>query len=261
MKKMNYFICIIIFIFAGSSVFAQNEQDAQLDSLFFESETQEVEKPSAQYFGFGGGVIADFHFINFDEINKLTADKYGFEKLESPMFVYGGGGFTSTIIVPNLRAGFFGAAGSKLVEKTVDNVKKSIEYSLSYGFLKLDYQIILSKAIVLCPGVDFGWGGITMEYASSNAEKDWGNLTPESDTSNYMHRIDANMVYIQPNLAAEITLTPFFTLRVAAGYPITFMGDWYYNREAKLNNVPDKVNGNGLTLQVGAMFGVFNIMK
>lgn len=236
-------------------------QDDRLDELEFESVTIKEEKPP--YFAIGGGYTGTFIFLNFDELNKkLSEQTYSFPKdaFSSPIFLSGVQGFTAIGIIPNVRLGFLGMGGSKTVEKkdTVINLNKSVEYSLSFQGISIDYGIILMKSLALIPSITFGWGTRTIEVYQAPSEISWDRFEAIGDINKFLNRAEGNFYFVQPNVNFEYALTPFFMIRANAGYALSFGGEWTFNRTSKLINVPSKIDANGFTVQLGLFLGLFN---
>ncbi|MFP4529641.1 MAG: hypothetical protein ACLFQX_13930, partial [Candidatus Kapaibacterium sp.] len=109
--KLKLFILSLAAMLAFGSLYAQDED---LDKFDFETEPLQQEK--APYFAIAVGYTANFMFPNVDELNSTFAAEFELENFPSMMYMSGVQGFTGVVVVPNLRAGFFGASGSSLVE-------------------------------------------------------------------------------------------------------------------------------------------------
>lgn len=247
--------CFLIFTYNAFS------QDDRLDELEFESATINEEKPP--YFAIGGGYTGTFIFTNFDELNKKLLEqtfRFSEDALSAPIFLSGVQGFTAIGIIPNVRLGFLGMGGSKRVEKrdTIINLNKNVEYSLSFQGVFIDYGFILMKSLALIPGITFGWGNRTIEVYQAPAEISWDQFEAIGDINKFLNRAEGNFYFVQPNINFEYALTPFFMIRANVGYSLSFGGEWTFNQTSKLSNVPDKIDANGLTLQLGLFLGLFN---
>lgn len=250
-------------------------QDEEIDDLTFEVTPLQEEKPP--YFSVAGGYMGTIVFLNFDELNK-TAKGLALEELSSPIYMSGVQGFSAIGIIPNLRLGFQGMGGWRLVESDVKipknpiavpplndsiTVKRSFEYAVSYNGISIDYGIILFKSLAIVPGITVGWGDVTLESFQTKNDIDWNNYGNENNfETDYFKRAKAVFSYVQPNLNIEYALTPFFMFRFNAGYFYSFAltgdWDWKYNRSASMKNTPSDINASGLSVQFGLFLGLFN---
>ncbi|MFP4529591.1 MAG: hypothetical protein ACLFQX_13680, partial [Candidatus Kapaibacterium sp.] len=141
------------------------------------------------------------------------------------------------------------------------------EFSLSYNGFAIDYAITPIKSLAILPGLNLGWGSMTLEafqtrkYADGGM--DWGEFNPGRDGYDFMKHAEAGFMFVEPTLNVEFALTSFSMIRVSGSYAVTFTGsvfttDWEFNRITPLENVPDGINGNGFKLQAGLFIGLFN---
>jgi hypothetical protein len=267
--KLKIITLAIALIFMSSAAFGQDED---LDQFDFETEPLQEEKPP--YFAIAVGYNASFLFPDVAELNDSFVEKFGLQEFPSMMFMSGVQGFTGVVVVPNLRAGFFGAGGSSKVnydgELTSGDgtaLERSAEYSLSYTGFSVDYAWVPIRSLAILPGLNVGWGNVTLEaYQTHKYDEggtDWGDFSPEGGNYDFMKHAAAGFVFVEPNVNIEFALTNFSMIRVSAGYSMTFIGsmftsNWEFNRMAALENVPDGINGNGLRLQAGIFVGLFN---
>lgn len=252
-SKKLLILAIVIF----ASVFNGFAQDNMLDSLNFEVSAVKEEKPP--YFALGGGYTGTFLFADMTELNKI-AKNYGLSDLKSNIYLSGVQGFTAIGIIPNLRLGFWGLGGSQKTELKIDtaSLTRGLNYSLSFTGFSIDYGINLIKSLAVLPGISAGWVTATMEAYQSSNSFDFANFKPGNDLNNYRQRAEGSFYFIQPNLNLEYAVTPFLMARLNVGYSYSFSGDWKYNQDATLTNVPTGINANGMTVQFGVFVGLFN---
>ena len=253
--KFKFFLSFLVLLFLLNN-WTSIAQDDQLDDLSFESNT--LNEESKPYFGVAGGYTGTFLFVNFDELNKHIKDMGFSDEFKAPIYLNGGEGFIVTFFVPNLRVAILGKGGSALIEKSGAG-NPSIEYSVGFTGIALDYALVPIKSLSLAfiPGVAVGRGRLTIE-AFQGEKYDWKKFSLTNDSLNVLNRIETGFWFFEPKLNIEWAITDFFMLRLGAGYSLWAGQEWYYNRNAKLENVPPGINANGLTLQVGAFVGLFN---
>ncbi len=239
---------------ASVNMFAQ---DDQLDSLNFEVTPVVEEKPP--YFALGGGYSGTFFFINMDELNKHFTDKaFNIGEIKSNIYVSGAQGFTAIGVVPNLRIGFFGVSGSTKSETGNDTLTTGAEVSVGFTGFSLDYGFLPFKSLAILPGISFGWADMTIESYKTQKEFDFNNYPASCYANNYLDRADGAYYFVQPAINIEYAVTPFLMARINAHYVLPFSGEWKFNRNADLKNVPSKVQPGGFGLQFGIFVGLFN---
>jgi hypothetical protein len=233
-----------------------------LDLSFEDSPVTEVDQP---YFAVGGGYIFTVFYPNFDDLNNmLTTNGFPFgEKIfETPVFMHGAQVFTAVGIIPNTRVGFFWNGGTKLLEKDIAgaNLKQSFEYSVDVSGLSLNYAWVPFSHFAVLPGVNTFWGRIILESYQTQKNVEWGVFKPGADTTNFLNRAEAGFLYVQPNVSVEYAITVFAAIRLNAGYTFSFMQDWEFNRNAKINDgsLMSNFNADGFSVQLGLFIGLFS---
>jgi len=258
MKKL--LTLTIFLILLAIPVFSQ---DDQIDDLNFEP--TELDESSVPYFAIAGGYTGTFFFPKFDDLN-AHFKILNIGEFEAPMYLNGVQGFTAIGIIPNVRIGFFGMTGSKTQKANIDingtNVERGLDYYVSLTGINLDYGFVPFKSLAILPGINVGWGGLTLEAYQGVKDYDWGSFNTQVDSLNFMNRAKSTFSFIQPNLSIEWTLTSYFMIRGNVGYNYSFAltGDWEWemNKYSNLKNVPNGINANGLTAQFGIFLGLFN---
>lgn len=256
-KKLLYLAIAALFLTININAKAQDER---LDSISFESEP--LREETNPYFGVGGGYVGGFQFVNMDEINKAFNQQLKVDDFSGPMYLQGVEGFTGIIVVQNLRVGFMGVSGSKLMEKQ-DTVKRSIELSASMMGFTVNYGIVAVKSLAILPGMNLGWGTYGIEHYQTSGPKDWKDVNNPDFKNNYYEKFERSFMFAQPNLTIEYALTNFLVFRVSASYNLTFKNflkdkEFTYNKTAELTNAPSGVKADGLAVQIGLFGGLFN---
>jgi len=264
-KKLT--LVLIIFVSSAFSIFAQ---DDDLDMLPFDEEP--LREQSKPYFVIGGGFTITGFINNVDEINNAfnaegVASQFGFAKLQTPLVMYGGHGFTGIPWVANLRLGFQGLGGSTSqnvsdYQLEVDNqtisVNQSLDYTVGYVGLSLGYGFVLFDGFAVIPEFTLGMGDLSLEFAQTHNDPDFTNQFIGNSQYNMMRRIESSFFNLSSALNIEYAVTPFLAFRVAANYNQSFAYNWQLNGVSEINNVPDGINANGFGIQVGVMLGLFN---
>lgn len=260
MKKMIFLALFLVLL--SFPIFAQDEF---IDDLTFEP--AELQEGQTRYFAISGGYTGTFFFANFDDLNTHLLDMgFGLDEFEAPIYLNGVQGFTGIGIIPNIRVGFFGATGSKIQKTNIDidgaKLERGLEYSLSLTGFNVDYGYVPIKSLAILPGINVGWGGLTLESYQGAKEYDWKDFNTKVDSLNFMNRAKTTFSFIQPSLSIEWTLTPYFMIRgnVAYNYSFALTGDWEWemNKYSNLTNVPNAINANGFSAQFGLFLGLFN---
>ncbi len=253
---LGIFLLLGLIIPTTDSLFAQ---DDDLDKLSFEETPLTDEK--TPYFAVGGGFIGTWHFTNFDELQKnIRLNDYGTNDLKSPIFLTGAHGFVAIPFLTNFRIGVFGATGGKQSSLVAYDTTRTLDYTLSFTGLSIDYAIQSTRKLTILPGVSAGYGLISIETAQTLGTRDYlTELGKSTNPNNFYNKLTGGFAFVQPNLNIEYAVTAFSLVRVNAGYMLGFMGDWRADRSSSaVVNVPKGINSNGLTLQFGLFVGLFN---
>ena len=240
-------------------------QDDMLDSLDLSFESSPMKEDKIPYFAIAGGFTGTFFFANFNEIDKMIESNFpsfGNERFKgSNIFMPGAEGFTAIGIIPNMRLGFFGAGGSKTIKAVNADTTRSIDYSVSFNGISFDYAYVPTRRLAILVGVNLGWGTMAIEYFRTTSKYNWNQFNENSNPDNFMSKTDAGYWLVQPHLNIEFALTPFIALRGSAGYSVSLMNEWKFNKNSAFsesNKPPDKLNASGLYAQFGLFLGLFN---
>jgi hypothetical protein len=255
MKKWAFAI-YTIFLACSAPLIAQESHD---------NADNELQGPRYVKVGGAGGVITSLGFFKNDEINK-TLKSAGMPSLSSdPMVLVGGEGYGYIMFIPNLRLGGFGTGGKQTVTSfdPVTNIKKDVEYHVSYGGFLVDYVVPVARRLDVAGGFTIGAGSISVLMSRDNGGfKNWTDLWTEygnnAPTTNVTRSLNGTFVAFNPHLSVEYSLLRWMQLRVGVGYPMLFNSSWQLNDRQDIQNVPAAVKPDGVTVNAGIMFGFFN---
>ncbi len=216
-----------------------------------------VDDVQQRYVAAGIGYMGMVGFPKYDALNAL-AGKLGLGSYSGPIVINGGGGFVSTLVVPNLRLGLYGAGGSKVLEATrSDSSTASLRFGTQLTAVHLDYSVRIFRSFTMFPSVMIGPETYDLEMTQSQAGgAPFDTIFSGAQGSNGYAHISNSHVFYYPSLNFEYTITRFLMLRVGAGYKGTFGGSWTDAAGTPVNGVPD-INTDGLTVQFGAFLGLF----
>jgi hypothetical protein len=253
MKKI--FVVLALVGISSLMLFAQDEEDQ--DRSFSYANRVKV--------GGAGGVtpiVALFDNKNIDQF--LTSA--GLPKLGSdPMYLVGGEGYGYIMFLRNVRVGGFGAGGSRTVSTLdfVSNIKREVEYSISYGGFIIDYVRPIAYKLDLAVGASIGGGSVNITMRKDDGKfKQWDSLWSEYGdlsrrTANYSRRLTGGFVTLNPHVSLEYTLLTWLQLRIGLGYPIMLSPEWKVDEKYDINLVPSTIKASGYTVNGGIMFGFF----
>lgn len=215
--------------------------------------------------GGAGGLITSLGFFKNDEINK-TLKSVGMPALSSdPMVLVGGEGYGYIMFLPNLRLGGFGTGGKQTVTQfdPITNVKKDVEYHVTYGGFLIDYVIPAAHHFDIAGGFTIGAGSINIEMTRDNGSFKtwtdlWGEYGANNPTTNVTRTLSGAFVAFNPHVNLEYALLPWMQLRVGVAYPMLFNPSWQLNDRQDIQNVPSALKTDGVTVSGGIMLGFFN---
>jgi hypothetical protein len=175
----------------------------------------------------------------------------------------GGEGFTGLVYITNVRAGFFSYGGGKILEANITagnniNYKRTVEYRASLYGLELDYAYVPFRKFALLPGISFGRGGLEVNTYQAPDKASWLDNKPAGDSLTYQNQTYTGFWFVKPSINFEYALTNFLMFRLGASYSYQLGSDWTLNKNAKLNDVPDKISASGMNIQLGIFVGLFN---
>ena len=255
MKKILSALALLVF-----SAFQLQAQDNRLDDFNFEELPSEG--TDAPYVAAGGGGVVMPLMPNFDVLNTTVSAFLGGKTLSGPVLLFGGQGVVPFFPVPNMRVGFIAAGGGISEEAVVNDRFRRFEYNVSLNGLTFEYGIRLARGLVALPGIGGGWGRLNISAGEAPSSLDFSSFPSLNGSS--LASMSAMHFYVQPNLNIEFSPIDLASIRVGVGYTATFMGDWRADRVSNsgssisVANVPNDINGSGLSLQIGLFVGLFS---
>ncbi|MFA6467561.1 MAG: hypothetical protein WCW35_01595 [Bacteroidota bacterium] len=265
MKK--YFYLLLAAVMFALPLLSQ-DKDEEGDEQDEDSGRRSYSYWNRSKLGGAGGFTPIVGMFDNKEIDKYLTGA-GLPSLGSdPIYLIGGEGYGYIMFLRNVRMGGFGVSGHKTVSAVQavtagGNVKKEVDYSVSYGGFLIDYVQPIAYRLDVSFGASIGGGaiGLTMRRDDGNF-KDWNNLWNEygnvnTQSTNYTRRITGGFAVFNPRVNIEYTLLTWMQIRIGAGYPIMFSPEWKLDDKYDIEAVPSKIKTNGYTVNAGVMFGFF----
>ncbi len=236
-----------------------------LSTLFLSSIV--VYGQSGQFFDapFGGGIgyVPAWYVPNIDPINSQL-NSIGMSELSGSGFYSSGiAGFLYVGFVKNLRIGGMGYGGSVSSSQTIDNINREVVYSLGGGGLTIEYTLPFIKYIGVSVGTAIGSGNLELDiYRNSGSfswEGTWEELSDPNVTSeSYNRKLENNYWMFSPIINLDYPIYRFVSLRLGAGYQITFADEWTADNDQSVSGIPSDLNGNSFFIQSGIFIGFFS---
>ncbi|MBI2429744.1 MAG: hypothetical protein HYV29_13305 [Ignavibacteriales bacterium] len=252
MKK--YFFLILVFPLITGVLFGQDDDDNRGFSYWNRTKI-----------GGAGGVTPIVGMFDNKEIDKYLTSA-GLPVLGSdPMYIVGGEGYGYIMFLKNVRMGGFGGSGTRSVNRIdpVGNIRKEVDYTISYGGFLMDYVQPVAYKLDVAIGATIGAGSVDITMRRDDGTfKEWDSLWTQygntsRTTSNYTHRLTGSFVTLNPHVNVEYTLLTWLQLRIGLGYPIMLSPEWKLDEKYDVNSVPSKIKASGYTINAGIMFGYF----
>jgi len=241
----------------ATSLFAQNPDDP------FDFRDIPADAVKSYYWGLGGGYLGSLVFVNHDGLNDVGTD-LGLPEITGPMFMSGGGGFVSALILnSHLRIGFYGMGGSKKASGSLvvasQPVTRSMQFSQSIAAAQIDYAVRVGSTMTIVPGVMIGASGLDLEVTQSPVlGTDRSVLNPDSAGVSFNSHLSSRRIFYYPAVYLEWVPVQVVMLRLGGGYAGTFSSDWIDNNDVVIRNMPD-INTNGPAVQFGLFVGLFQM--
>lgn len=260
MKLKIFFV--VLLLGASLSLFAQDKDTNEEDN-------KDWDKPMKTKIGGAGGMISHIAFFDNAGIDK-TLKVAGLPVLGSdPIYLVGGEGYGYIMFLKNVRFGGFGVQGSKTVSSIQNlggtlNLKKEVEYTVSYSGFLVDYVLPIADKLDLSAGLTIGSGNVNIRMTrDDNSAKIWDSVWTEygsitSQSRNYTRKLTGSFAVVNPHASIEYALLRWMQLRVGVSYPIMFSPEWKLDDKFLLDGVPSSIKTNGYTITAGLMFGFFN---
>jgi len=246
-----------------TSVATAQGQDDRLAELDFEEVTLKDE--AVPYFAVGIGPTVSYGLLPVDDVNAHIASlNLGLGSLPNGMLFTGVDLYSAIGLIPNVRAGFSWITGSSSVSSTGTvaggtEVSRRYTYDVGLRTVYFDYAIVPVRSLSILPGIGLGWGRQTLELTEGVATRPWNVVQNGPIAPDRFLYIDRSMLYVQPRINIEYTVTPFLSVRAQAAYNMQVQGgEWNAQRTTVVSDVPDGIKVQNLALQFGVFIGLFN---
>ncbi len=240
------------------TTFAQDEDSSSASNNFRRSKSK---------VGGAGGFTPAWGLFKFDEINKVLKSS-GFPDIQSgPMYLSGGEGYGYIMFLKNVRMGGRGMAGtvSSTTFDPTTNIKKSVDYRISYGGFLIDYVMPIGDRLDVSVGLVLGGGSVNITINRDDGSfKEWNSIwtelggPPNTSTKYWTRHLNGSFFALQPCANIEYAVLRWFQIRVGVTYPYMTNATWKLEDEKEILNVPDKLKPDGPVITAGIMFGFFN---
>lgn len=220
-------------------------------------------------FGIGGGVSPIWMFTRTEALNAALTGRGLPEIPKDGMFLLGGHGYAYIMIIPNVRIGGMGAAGSQTVERIVS-------YPANPGDPSSAVQAWLDRT-----SISTGFGGVTIEYvfpfrrlhfavgallgAGSSTltlthlldgDRTWRAPVSHPTGTEYHHVYENAFFAYQPMVSIEYLFSPFTVLSLTGGYYGSSGTSWTLDDAFTVTDMPD-IRIGGPFVRLGLTFGLF----
>jgi hypothetical protein len=214
-------------------------------------------------FGGGIGYVPAWYIPNLDPINKEVTSAGLPELSKSGFYSSGIAGFIYIGFVKDLRIGGMGFGGSLSSSKIIDNLNHEVNYSLNGGGVTIEYTLPFIKNIGVSVGSIIGGGTLELDIYRNAGQYTWEGIweeysDPEITTDNYSRKLKNSFWMFTPTLNVDYPIYRFVSLRLGAGYQLTFADDWTADNDQSVSNIPSNLNGNSFFVQSGVFIGFFS---
>lgn len=162
----------------------------------------------------GGGFMPVLLFPNFQELNEALAQA-GFGKFDSPLILWGGGGFGG--FLAGSRFGGMGYGG----DITISSGEKSAQLSLGVGGFVIEQGLVAQERAGLSLGLMIGGGSAELLLIFQKPSSFTEALTTPACTN-----LSREFFALQPYVSAELFLLDWMFLKVNVGYLFTLGAPW-----------------------------------
>lgn len=222
---------------------------------------------SGQFFDapFGGGIgyVPAWYIPNINPVNDQLK-QIGMAELSTSGFYSSGiAGYLYIGFVKNLRVGGMGYGGSKSTSETVNNINREVVYSLGGGGVTVEYTLPFIKDIGISVGTVIGAGNLEIDVYRSSGEFSWEGTweelaDPNFNSNSYNQKLMNSYWMFTPTINLDYPVYRFVSLRLGAGYQITFADDWTANNDQSVSGIPSDLNSNSFFIQSGIFIGFFS---
>jgi hypothetical protein len=249
-------VLILLLAFSVPSVFAQEEPMAPIPP----------KRTRAAKVGAFGGFTPAWLGVDVAPINAFLRPAGGAPLKENGVFLTGGAGAAYIMLVPNVRVGGVGMAGS--IRSTALNaagVRRDAELSVGFGGVTVEYVLPVVERLDVAVGGMLGWGGIDLTLRQDDGkaktwQQEWSSFALDdygNSATNITRRLSgAYFVYI-PTVNVEYAILGWLGARVGASYVGMTAPSWELDDRHELLGVPNDVNGQGVMVSAGLFLGTF----
>ena len=218
---------------------------------------------SGQFFDapFGGGIgyVPAWYIPNIDPINNQL-NQIGMSELSTSGFYSSGiAGYLYVGFVKNLRIGGMGYGGSL----STSDENREVIYSLGGGGVTVEYTLPFIKNLGVSVGASIGAGNLELDiYQNSENftwEGTWEELSdPNINSESFYRKLKNSYWMITPTINLDYPIYRFVSLRLGAGYQITFADEWTADNDRPVSGIPSELNSNSFFVQSGIFIGFFS---
>ncbi len=218
---------------------------------------------SGQFFDapFGGGIgyVPAWYIPNIDPINNQL-NQIGMPELSSSGFYSSGiAGFLYVGFVKNLRIGGMGYGGSL----STSDGNREVIYSLGGGGVTFEYTLPFIKNLGVSVGAVIGAGNLELDMYQSTEnftwEGTWEALSdPNINSDSFNRKLKNNYWMFTPTINLDYPIYRFVSLRLGAGYQVTFADEWTADNDKPVSGIPSDLNSNSFFIQSGIFIGFFS---
>ncbi|MBN2279064.1 MAG: hypothetical protein JXQ65_00625 [Candidatus Marinimicrobia bacterium] len=240
--------------------FLSDEDDEDIEWKDDSGEPMKKNRKKRGYFRAAGGGWEIFNMpIDLKDINNQIG-LMGLDKFDADMYFYGGGGFG--FIGDHWRIGGLGAEGNMITSKTVDNIRKKVEYKMGFGGFMMERVFHpFSKTEFYLSGV-VGRSHIKTIVYKRQGQEDWADAwdsfnsnNNEEDYYNYKTTFTNKYWSVLPAVGVRYNIFRVFGVGAKVGYyyGITNEDTWEINGE-EISGVP-KMDLSNIFYNINFYFG------
>lgn len=218
---------------------------------------------SGQFFDapFGGGIgyVPSWYIPNIDPVNAQLS-LIGMPELSTTGFYSSGiAGYLYVGFVKNLRIGGMGYSGSL----STSDENREIIYSLGGGGLTIEYTLPFIKNLGISVGAAIGSGNLELDVYQNTEnftwEGTWEELSdPNISSESFNRKLKNSYWMFSPIINLDYPIYRFVSLRLGAGYQITFADEWTADNDKPVSGIPSDLNSNSFFIQSGIFIGFFS---
>jgi hypothetical protein len=212
-------------------------------------------------FGGGIGYVPAWYLPNLVPLNSQLKVSGMSELSTSGFYSSGIAGFIYIGFIKHLRIGGMGFGGSLSSSEKDDLVNREIVYSLGGGGVTVEYTLPFIKNIGVSVGAVIGAGNMEIHIYRNSGSFEWENIWEEfgsTQTENYNRKLENSFWMFTPTVNVDFPVYRFVSLRIGAGYQLTFNEDWTADNDQSLSGVPSNLNANTFFIQSGLFIGFFS---